>query len=190
MPYSTSTLMKKSIEKKIEKYKKKIAKELENDANKLIKECNKQTSLELYEEAYKMYNDLITEYYLYETVMYSRHEVGVGTGTGANLYRGNRIRLAYNNLYIEFSGGKMRGGYEYDNRQDVLKQVMGGFRGVPGRWIEPWSGSYYGKYFSVSDVSIDRAFEIFQSQYHVLYRIIFEEKINQEIATGKYKYFK
>jgi len=119
---------------------------------------------ELYREAFQMYDHFIDQYYSYVTKSYYRHGVGIGTGTGENLYRGSQIKLITGqnpDLIIEFSGADMAG-YKYDSTDTVLGIVMKGGRGIPGRkGFSMWGGSYSGKYFSVGDTTPDRAFTLF-----------------------------
>ena len=64
-------------------------------------------------------------------------------------------------LRIEFLATDMADDYEHDSALGVLKNVMSGYRGVPGYWIQPWSASYYGKYFSYSGPSMIAAYDKF-----------------------------
>lgn len=88
----------------------------------------------------KAYDDIIDQYYLYKTTSYYRHETGIGTGTGSNLYQSNNISLyptnvgendRYNGLILDISADDMMGYYGY-SKNKVLDNVLNGIRGVPG----------------------------------------------------------
>ena len=136
----------------------------------------------MYEEAWKMYDSFIDQYYQgYATHTYIRHgETKPGTRHGINLYRGSQIRRKGKgtknpSLIIEFSGEDMEDDYQYDSADFVLQNVMAGYRGIPGYWIESWGGTYDGKYFQYSGTP-ERAFDIFNEQYNNIMMPIFFEK--------------
>lgn len=146
---------------------------------------------ELFIEANDMYKSLIDDYYSYKTKVYSRHSVGTGTGTGVNLYRGNKIKFnggKFPSITIDFSGESMAG-YQKGSTDEVLNQVMNGVRGVPPYWWMTWTGSYQGKYFSVSGATVKSAFDIFMSYSDDLFRTIyFDVYYKAAINSGKYKW--
>ena len=81
------------------------------------------------------------------------------------LYMGQNIQLLGSKknpiLRIEFLATEMMDDYQHDSALDVLRNVMSGYRGVPGYWIQPWDVSYYGKYFSYSGPSMIAAYDKF-----------------------------
>jgi hypothetical protein len=140
-----------------------------------------------------MYDALIEEYYKYKTSSYYRHHVGIGTGTGENLYYGKQFDLSHcyiPQLSIRFSGTDMDG-YRNSSTDEVLSNVLHGVRGVPSKgWQTTWNGSYNGKYFSVGGVDVATAFNLFEENFGHLSRYIFKEKINEEKKTGRYQFYK
>ena len=155
-------------------YRRKQRKQLQGD----IIRASVYTRDEMYDEAVKMYNTFIDQFYAYETTVYIRHgQVRPGTGVGENLYRGQRIRKSgggFNpKLTIEFSGMNMQGGYSHNTASEVLESVMSGIR-FPIREMT-WSGEYRGKYFSYSGEP-QRAFDIFERNFDSIAEIIFMDK--------------
>ena len=136
---------------------------------------------ETHNEAIKMYDSFIDQYYSYRTKSYVRHEqLRPGTGMGINLYRGNQI--VKNNgddpyLDIEFDASDMAG-YPRIGANFVLEAVMTGYRGLPyGNWTE-WSGEYKGKYFSHSGTP-QEAFDEFELQFDNIASGIFTKEIRK-----------
>ena len=200
MPYTIQQKIKHRIQKKQNKLIKKMQEDLEDRLQLFEKESNtiwmksiNSTFEELYKEAVNMYDTLIEEYYKYKTTSYYRHHVGIGTGTGENLYFGKQFTLTSGlipELSMDFSGKDMDK-YQYNSTDEVLDMVMHGIRGVPSKgWWTTWKGSYNGKYFSVGGVDIATAFNAFYQNFDYLSRYIFKEKINEEKMTGKYQFFK
>ena len=189
MPYSLEKKVEKKINKKIDEFIKKYDEETNIIWNKSIN----RTFEELHEESVNMYDALIEEYYKYKTTSYYRHHVGIGTGTGENLYFGKQIHLTNGyipQLKIGFSGKDMDG-YKHNSPDEVLDMVMNGIRGVPSKgWQTTWKGSYDGKYFSVGGVDVATAFSLFEDNFGYLSRYIFKEKIREEKETGKYQFYK
>ena len=171
-----------------------------NNARKAWNDVITYTFKELEKEAQDMYDSYIEQYYEYETKSYHRHNAGIGTGWGDNLYYGRTSEgskginavitkskngfLSYT-LYTNVSGDKMEK-YRYNTTDEVLEQVMSGIRGVPqkGWWI-PWTGKYYGKYFSYSG-AMDKAFQCFDDNFNIIANEIFEKNVDRFIN----KYFK
>ena len=196
------------IEKKANELAEKLLDEAKMEINDIVSKSAKKTTIDLYEEAVNMYDSLIEQYYRYKTTSYYRHNAGVGTCWGDNLYYGKNFYIdAEENLNIEFSGEKMEryiskykikkgdtsnslDKKERVSRDTVLSIVRGGFRGVPGKWIIPWSGSYDGEYFQISDTNIDKAFGLFEKNYDDLYGFAMRSNVKQTIKKNKYKYFK
>ena len=177
----------------IEKMKQNIITEFQNETNELEKVCDEYATQVLYEEAVNLYDSLIEQYYRYETKSYYRHNAGVGTGYGENLYYGKNFYIdEIGGLNIEFSGEQMEK-YRNDKkvtREEVLNIVKAGYRGVPGKWLRPWSGSFEGDYFGVSKTNIDKAFELFEKNYNHMYEFAFKKKLKREKKSKKYKYWK
>lgn len=179
MPYSEITKQKLA-------YKKALLKSMEKAWNTGITYAIN----ELYKEAWKMYDSFIDQYYSYKTQSYIRHgETRPGTCRGINLYRGQQfkiknkvqsksipIKIDKANFTLEATlntpalitniSGEEMDGYRYNTTDEVLDMVIDGIRGVPqkGWWI-PWTGSYNGKYFSVSNATMAKAFEMFDDYF-------------------------
>lgn len=176
----------------MEKTKEMLA-EMKIECRDIVNKSAKLTTINLHEEATNMYDSLIEQYYRYETKSYYRHNAGIGTGWGDNLYYGKNFYIdSSNDLNIEFSGDQMEKykNDKYATRDEVLAIVRGGFRGVPGKWIRPWSGSYDGEYFSINDTNINNAFSIFLRNYKHIYEFAIRKNIKTIIKRSKYKYFK
>jgi len=155
-------------------YKRKMKKEIRKD----IIRASVYTRNEMYDEATRMYDTFIDQFYSYETTAYIRHgQSRSGTGNGENLYRGQQIRKYGSptnpKLSINFSGVDMQDGYEYHSPGQVLESVMSGIR-FPFREMT-WSGSYDGKYFSYSGEP-KRAFDLFEHNFYIIAKDIFMGK--------------
>lgn len=167
----------------ISKYTQIIINQLTISVTQIIISLYNYAYKELFDEANQMYKTFIDHYYFYKTKSYWRHGVGRGTGTGQNLYLGNKIKLIEGDnpqLIIDFTGEGMKP-YRFDSTDAVLEQVMSGVRGVPkdrhGKsWLESWSGSYSGKYFSAVGTTMDNAFESFDAQFDNLIKGIVDKK--------------
>lgn len=174
-------------------YLEKSLKIFEEEAEDLWNKSINDTFEDLYNEAVGLYDSLIEKYYKYETKSYYRHHVGIGTGTGENLYYGKQIELKTGEspeLSINFSGEDMDG-YKHNSTDEVLSMVMHGIRGVPSKgWWTTWSGDYDGEYFSVGGVNISRAFDIFDKEFDRLSVKIFRKNVNKIKKSGKYRFFK
>ena len=195
--------MAKNLEKEKEEMKKNYKKSLMEAGIKAWNETIEYTLKELEEEARNMYDSFIEQYYKYKTKYYYRHNAGVGTCWGDNLYygswgKGDRgINIVFSEekkgfkmykFYTNFSGDLMAGGYEYNTPDEVLSQVMRGIRGVPeledGKegWWEPWIGSYNGKYFSYGGI-MKKAFNCFDDNFEQLQREIFNKHIMKTLKN-------
>ena len=141
------------------------------------------TYRKLYDEAKKMYDSYIDQYYKYKTKSYIRHgESRPGTMRGINLYRGQQIKFSPGlvpTLDIHFSGEDMENyGLKGDSPDEVLSMVMRGIRGVPSRgWWETWTGSYDGTYFSYSG-NMMSAFNTFNDRFEDMEEYIFFKKLH------------
>ena len=164
MPYSAEKILEKRTNKMFEK----MLKQFRSETEMLWERSITETFNELYEEAVNMYDKLIEDYYKYKTTSYYRHHVGIGTGTGENLYYGKQISINYGfipELIIDFSGSNMDG-YKNASADEVLTQVMHGIRGVPPKgWWTTWHGNYDGKYFSAGGVDVTTAFKLFKDNF-------------------------
>ena len=167
------------LDKEIEKFKKEIKANLMESGRKAWNDAVRYTYKVLEKEAQNMYDTFIEQYYYYETTSYYRHNAGVGTGWGDNLYYGrigkgasgiNMVKTGsvkdfdIYTLYTNFSGEHMEG-YRYNTPDEVLEQVIGGIRGVPQKgWSVPWTGSYSCKYFKYKG-KMREAFDNFDSDF-------------------------
>lgn len=119
---------------KIEIDEKKLAQQI---MNSIEKQCRNQllyADSVLNNEFEKLYEQIIDQYYTYETQYYYRHDVGKGTGNGVNLYRAS-------NMHMAIGSGKFNDNFIFgldDNQLDtkrykttaeqVLENVMYGWR--------------------------------------------------------------
>lgn len=111
-----------------------IVEELLGNLKPLMMEASTYAAEMVKMEYSKAFDEIIRQYYLYKTTSYYRHEVGVGTGTGVNLYRANNISLEYDNGYasglvLDINADDMDGYYGY-SKNKVLDNVLKGIRGV------------------------------------------------------------
>ncbi|MBQ0036431.1 MAG: hypothetical protein KBT35_05895 [Firmicutes bacterium] len=170
MPYSQSTELRKRLYNTLRK-----------KAENVWEEAINYTYKEMYNEAWKMYDSFIDQFYEYSTKSYIRHgQSKPGTGIGINLYRGNNIRLKTGftpSLNIEFNASDMESGYQYDSAETVLNNVMHGYR-FP--YFRPmyWEGKYNGKYFHYTGTP-ERAFYHFENQFNNIAIEIFRKKCKQ-----------
>lgn len=145
----------------------------------------------LYEEAVRMYDSFIEQYYLYETKSYYRHYVGVGTGTGENLYYGKQFNYVpglHPSLTIEFSGDDMAS-YKKASTMHVLSLVMKGIRGIPSNkgWWRYWTGEYICDYFQING-TMETAFNVFEMIFDDMVDELFYKKLNALSNSGKYMF--
>ena len=160
-----------NINKALNKYVDKKVKEVKKEFKKTVKSVNK----ELVNEASRMYDAFIDQYYLYKTKSYIRHgETRPGTGVGINLYRANDIRVINGKSFIlDINSRDMEyKNYKKDTPNFVLDNVLEGYRGVPGYWLQEWVGTYKGKYFSYTG-TINKAFKYFNE--YVVPEVIIQE---------------
>lgn len=184
-----------SIEKQIELERlhlKYMRKQFKKESDQIWEKSINYAYEELYREAYHMYDAFIDQYYEYKTKSYIRHgESRPGTQRGINLYRGQQIEYKPGlvpSLTIDFSGKDMER-YRNNSTDEVLEMVMNGIRGVPGKgWWETWTGSYFGKHFSIQGSTISKAFEIFNDNFDFMANKLFQESYNKEINSGKYEF--
>jgi len=142
MPYSESTLMKKTKEKMTKKITEVVVEELKNALDK--------TATELCKDMSEIFDKCIDRFYEYETQKYYRHETGRGTGTGMNLYRANQFRLNYGSdghiksVHIGWNSDKMEPYKSWKDAEGnshpvstsyVLNNVMNGIRGLEDEYM-------------------------------------------------------
>lgn len=137
----------------------------ENDFIEVANEVN-----ELYfNQANKMFDSFIAQYYSYITSSYVRHWEGKpGTGKGTNLYYAKNFKIhrgkdPYFELYIE-ANSRMADDYQHDSADQVIQNVMDGIRGVPPYWVRSWSGTYSSRWFQFEGTPTD-AFRTFLDNY-------------------------
>ena len=85
-----------------------------------------------------VFTKCIDDFYSYETMMYSRHGVGIGTRDGVNLYKANKFKVNYSGkkakgIHFGWNANDMDGYrelYEFGSvdREHVLDSVMNGIR--------------------------------------------------------------
>lgn len=168
--------MKSKIDSIVDDYMYAISDIIDKDIDKSIRHANN----EMYNEANKMYDTFITQFYKYKTKYYIRHWEGIpGTQQGYNLFLGKDIRkdskhskLIINSpsdfLYKSNGGGQysepMSDDYKIDSARDVLESVMSGYRFPHFSNPMVWKGSYKGKYFKY-DGEMGEAFNKFNTYF-------------------------
>ena len=111
----------------------------------------------IFGEAVAMFNTYIDIYYSYNTKKYSRHETGVGSGTGVSLYKVEDFTFfpmtpggGLPEFQFNFNTGALPG-YKHHSNDAVWNIIANGGRGLPGkRGFQRWRGSYSGPLFSYS----------------------------------------
>lgn len=159
------------IENALGKYINNILASAKEDLVDIVNEVND----EMYNEAVKMYDAFIKEFYKFQTRYYIRHWEGkVGTRKGTNLYYASQIKKLGGKknpkLQIGYSGENMAGGYQYHSPDEVIDYVAAGFRFHPGEnsnasplsWDLP---SYEGDFFKQSENTMIEAFEKFNNEF-------------------------
>ena len=102
---------------------------------------------DLWKDLHLLFDECIDQYYKYTTRRYYRHDTGIGTGTGMNLYRSINEKNSNGVIEIWFDSSDMAGYKPYKDKEGnehpidagyVLDNVMNGIRGLP------YSASRYG----------------------------------------------
>lgn len=165
MPYSA--------EKTKQKIAQKIAQRAKENFINTAMEAKHQAFKDLYKEMYQIFDMCIDQYYRYETKSYYRHETGIGSCTGINLYRANQIKhiqIGYSdNLIVGWSGEDMasyRNGVDADY---VMDNVAKGIRGLADEYLpngftprksekyeNHWSAKVSTKYFGELEGTPDK----------------------------------
>lgn len=95
---------------------------------------------DLWKDLHLMFDKCIDQYYKYRTRRYYRHDTGIGTGTGMNLYRAINEKRGSDSFEIWFDSSDMAGYKPYKDAEEnlhpvdtefVLNNVMSGIRGLP-----------------------------------------------------------
>lgn len=181
-------MKKKSQIETVAYYFTKSASEIINkDVDKAIRYVNN----EMYDEAVKMYDTFIDQFYSYKTTSYVRHWEGVpGTCEGQNLYFGKDIRkytkhpklvinLPNDAGYVSNGGGQekepMTDDYRYNTAREVLEYVFEGVR-FPDTFeykiwkdrgensLMTWEGRFKGNYFYYNG-TMENAFNKFNGDF-------------------------
>ena len=175
---------------------------LKSSAKISEKELNKANE-EILEEAKRMYDVFIDQYYKYKTTSYYRHDVGIGTGTGMNLYRAQDfgfdtvtideyqdrgIIANLKNVKIKYNPNSMAK-YRKFPRARVLDMIINGIRGVPGYTDTYWEGEYNGKYFSYNGVMENAFDELLQKEGEIQWEIA-GNKISKQMNQRANEYRK
>ena len=185
-----------SLEAIINEYVTSQTDKAKKDIRKGISETNKI----LIHELKDMYNSFIDQFYQYVTISYVRHGTSSpGTGYGyalkraANIY-GTAGTLPH--LIIDISGEYIDESYEYDDADSVLDLVMSGIRftaggiskgiihperrGQPWEWTMTWENpSFFGDYFSYSEMTIRDAFDAFDNDFHDIAYEMVRDKLRE-----------
>jgi len=175
----------KDIDNLIDRIAEKYEKEINEYVDKFEEDfyiVSNETNEIFFDEANKIYNSFIKEYYKYKTKSYIRHwEKKPGTGKGTNLFYGNQNKIHRGlDPYFEimFDASKMKDDYQHDDAETVLQQVMEGTRGVPPYWTEPWDNAgkpYKTKYFEFTGNLMD-AYYHFLDNYNDKMTSVFMRK--------------
>ena len=194
MPYSFEKQAKKSANA----YLKKIERKVVDPAITL-------TAEQIVRDLSNAFDKCIDNFYLYKTTSYYRHEVGVGTGNGINLYRANQFRVNYSGKYAKsihfgWNGNDMDGyklhGVGSVDREHVLDSVMNGIRfdgdgsEYYNRWIMTWelSSPIETKYFgTISGRTPDNIFEQMLDNMFFVQRKLASNNFKELYAKSKNK---
>lgn len=183
---------------------------IEKANNRLLKNANdiaekelNKASEEILKEAKRMYDVFIDQYYKYKTTSYYRHDVGIGTGTGMNLYRAQDfgfdtttideyqdrgIIVNLKNVKIKYNPNSMAK-YRKFPRARVLDMIINGIRGVPGYTDTYWEGEYNGKYFSYKGIMKNAFDEFLKNESRIEWEIV-RNKASKQVAQRSNEYAK
>lgn len=185
MPYSPEkevarTIIRKSqaLLRQKEKERLEKIKRLQEGRKKILESVGIDALEEIYNEADKMYDAYITQYYRYKTKVYVRHgENEVGTRKGSNLYLAKEFDINYNTLFLEVNNFEPENMESYlrASQEEVFDIVSSGHRGIPGggrKRYKTWKYTYKGKYYNSEGKTIKDAFDDFESKLDIMYESI------------------
>jgi len=152
MPYSAKKILEKAIDKKANKSKQEFI--------EIAMKAKTQTFKDLYKETSAIFDNCIDQYYQYQTTSYYRHNTGIGSGTGLNLYRANEmkhIRQGVNDSLILGWSGENMATYKSVDADYVMDNVAKGIRGMDDPYMKycykqydnHWSATVQSRYFGV-----------------------------------------
>jgi hypothetical protein len=188
MPYSASKL----FEKKQEKLQNQLIQSLTETCYKALD----LTAEDLYKEAWQIFDKCMDQFYRYKTTSYYRHETGIGTRTGMNLYRANQFRINYgiddhvSSLHIGWNDNDMAsykpwkdadGNLHQIDKDYVLYNVMRGIRGLEDEsmlngfapYDNHWSAEVQTKYFGMLSGTPNQIFDVFEREWDDVSRKLF-----------------
>lgn len=173
--------------------------DVKREANKIVGIASKEALVKSKNLLSKTYDLIIDQYYEYRTTSYYRHETGIGTGTGINLYRSNNINTYKDRIKIEIDARDMDG-YPGMNKEKVLDMILNGIRGVPNHKGSSLNGRFMFQNMNFQANIPDRFGKIEGTPRQVMaemcrrittsyYPMYWNESFKKEMKTGKYKYF-
>ena len=180
--------------------KNKLTRDVKREANKIFAIAAKEATEKSKQLLSKTYDLIIDQYYEYRTTSYYRHETGIGTGTGLNLYRSNnKINTYTDRLRLEIDARDMDG-YHRMNKEKVLDMILNGIRGVPNHKGSSLNGRFMFQNMNFQANIPDRFGNIEGTPRQVMtemcrrittsyYPMYWNESFRKETKTGKYEYF-
>ena len=170
MPYSNKKLLEKAIDKYAEAVK-------ENFVQTALK-AKHMTFVDLHKEVSLIFDRCIDQYYLYKTTSYYRHETGIGTRNGINLYRANQMQHIKNGIHdmlvLGWDGSDMAAYRSGINPDYVMDNVAKGIRGVDDEYMKyayapydnHWSATIQSKYFGNLQGTMNDIFDEIERQWN------------------------
>ena len=162
MPYSEATLHEQAKKKLIKKITKDVIEESKNALDK--------TAIELCKDMSDIFDKCIDKFYNYKTTSYYRHETGLGTRDGINLYRANQFRVNcgsdghVKSVHIGWNANDMAPYRSWKDANEkshivsadyVLKLTMSGIRGLEDKYMNRGFAAY-DNHWSVDSLTTKR----------------------------------
>lgn len=126
------------IDAETKKELKKMAEEITNELTPVIKEIYTNAVEEFHLELSKAFDEIIRQFYTYKTTSYYRHNEGIGTGKGKNLYESFLSEVEYKGEYADHYLVRVVPDFmeskNYKTTADqVLDMVLNGYRSPLGK---------------------------------------------------------
>lgn len=179
MPYSATRLLQHAVKKYAKKEKEAFVENAIEAKHKTFKELYKETSL--------IFDQCIDQYYRYKTTSYYRHETGIGSRTGVNLYRANQIQYVRNGIHdmlvLGWDGSDMAAYKSGIDADYVMDNVAKGIRGVDDEYMKyayrpydnHWSAIVQSKHFGTLEGTMNDIFDEIERQWNDVSGNVFKQ---------------
>lgn len=145
------------IDEATKKELRKTAEEITKELTPAIKQIYTSVVEEFHLEMSRAYDEIIRQFYTYTTTTYYRHNEGVGTGKGKNLYEAFLSEVEYSGEYANYYFVKIMPdfmeskNYKIDDAGKVLDMVLRGYRSpldLAKRSVRSRNGTSEANYYS------------------------------------------